>query len=50
MGLTGGPDRWLKVNLDLGQSPVTFAGQARMVASKTTGVPFFGRVTGFIVN
>jgi transcriptional regulator with XRE-family HTH domain len=50
MALTGGPDRWLRINLDLDQSPLTFVGQARKVANKTKGVPFFGRVTGFVVN
>ena len=52
MSLTGGPDRWLKINLDLDldQSPLTFIGQARRVANETMSVPFFGRVTGFVIN
>jgi hypothetical protein len=50
MGLTGGPDRWLRINLDLDRPPLTFVGQAHEVASKTKSVPFFGRVTGFVVN
>jgi hypothetical protein len=48
MGLTGGPDRWLKINL--AQSPLTFVGLAQRVTRKTVGLPFFGRVTSFVVN
>ena len=50
MGLTGGPDRWLKIHLDVDESTLTFAGQARRIANKTTSVAFFGKVTGFVVN
>jgi hypothetical protein len=50
MGLTGGPDRWLRIILDLDQSSLTFARQAGAIASKTEGVPFFGKVTGFVVS
>ena len=50
MGLTGGPDRWLKIHLDVDELTLTFAGQARRIANKTTSVAFFGKVTGFVVN
>jgi hypothetical protein len=49
-GLTGGPERWLKISLDLSQPPVTFAAQACAVAKESPWVPFHGRPTGFIVN
>jgi len=49
-GLTGGPDRWLKIRLDLSQPPVTFAIQAHAAAKTTPIVPFHGPTTGFIVN
>lgn len=48
--MTGGPERWLKIPLDLSQPPVTYAVQAREFVSKTPFVPFFGKTTGFIVN
>jgi hypothetical protein len=49
-GITGGPERWLKIPLDLSQPPVTYAVQAREFVAKTPEVPFFGKTTGFIVN
>jgi hypothetical protein len=49
-GLTGGPERWRKIRLDLSQLPVTFAGQAHAAVKKTPIVPFHGPTTGFIVN
>jgi hypothetical protein len=49
-GLTGGPERWLKIPLDLSQPPVTYALQAHDFVKKTPEVPFFGKTTGFIVN
>jgi hypothetical protein len=49
-GVTGGPERWLKIPLDLSQPPVTYAVQAHEVVAKTPFVPFFGKTTGFIVN
>jgi hypothetical protein len=49
-GLTGGPERWLKIPLDLSQPPVTFAAQAHAVVKKTPNVPWHGATTGFIVN
>ena len=49
-GLTGGPERWLKIPLDLSQPPVTYALQAHEFVAKTPFVPYHGRTTGFIVN
>jgi hypothetical protein len=49
-GITGGPERWLKIPLDLSQPPVTYAVQAHEFVKKTPFVPFFGPTTGFIVN
>jgi len=49
-GMTGGPERWLKMPLDLSQPPVTYAVQAHEFVAKTPFVPFFGKTTGFIVN
>ena len=49
-GLTGGPERWLKVPLELSQPAVTYAVQADEFVAKTPFVPYHGRTTGFIVN
>ena len=49
-GMTGGPERWLKISLDVWQPPVTYAVQAHEFVAKTPEVPFFGKTTGFIVN
>jgi hypothetical protein len=49
-GITGGPERWLKIPLDLSQPPVTYAVQAHEFVAKTPLVPFFGKTTGYIVN
>jgi hypothetical protein len=49
-GITGGPERWLRIPLDLAQPPVTFAAQALAVVKKTPVVPFFGPTTGFIIS
>lgn len=49
-GMTGGPQRWLRIPLDLIQPPVTFAAQALEVGSKTPEVRFFGPTTGFIIS
>jgi hypothetical protein len=49
-GMTGGPERWLKIPLDLSQPPVTYALQAHEFVKKTPFVPYHGRTTGFIVN
>lgn len=49
-GLSGGPDRWLKIRLDLSRPPLTFAAQARQVVKNTPSVAFHGRTTGFIIN
>jgi hypothetical protein len=49
-GMTGGPERWLKIPLDLSQPPVTYAVQAHEFVAKTPFVPFFGKTTGFVVN
>lgn len=49
-GLTGGPDRWLKIPLDHSQPLESYAGQALSVVRRTPVVQFFGPTTGFIVN
>jgi hypothetical protein len=49
-GITGGPERWLKIPLDFSQPPVTYAVQAHEFVAKTPFVPYHGRTTGFIVN
>jgi hypothetical protein len=49
-GVTGGAERWLKIPLDISQSPVTYAEQALAVVRETPTVQFFGLTTGFIVN
>jgi hypothetical protein len=49
-GVTGGPERWLKIPLDLSRPPLSYAVQARSVVRETPVVPFFGFTTGFIVN
>ncbi len=49
-GITGGPERWLRIPLDLTQPPVTFAAQALAVVKKTPEVPFFGPTTGFTIS
>ncbi len=49
-GITGGPERWLRIPLDLAQPPVTFASQALAVVEKTPVVPFFGPTTGFVIS
>lgn len=48
--VTGGPERWRKIPLDLLQPPVTFAVQAHAVVQKTPLVQFHGPTTGFVVN
>jgi hypothetical protein len=48
--VTGGPDRWLRIALDLTQPPLSYANQALVVARGTKEVPFFGAVTGVTVN
>ena len=50
VAVTGGPDRWLRIALDLTQPPLSYANQALVVARRTKEVPFFGAVTGVIVN
>src|SRR5262245_41795535 len=49
-GVTGGAERWLKIPLDISQSPVTYAEQALAVVRETPTVQFFGPTTGFVVN
>ena len=49
-GLSGGADRWLRIQLALSQSPVTFAAQALTVVRRTPFVQFFGATTGFVVD
>ncbi len=49
-GITGGPERWLKILLDSSRPAVTFAEQALAVVRKTPTITFFGPTIGFIVN
>jgi hypothetical protein len=49
-GLSGGPERWLKISLDYSRPPLTYAAQALAIVRKTPVVHFFGPTTGFIVN
>lgn len=49
-GLTGGPERWLKIPLDLSQPAVTYAVQAHEFVAKMPFVPYHGRTTGYVVN
>ncbi len=49
-GLTGGPERWLKIPLDLSQPAVTYAVQAHEFVAKMPFVPCHGRTTGYVVN
>jgi hypothetical protein len=49
-GITGGPERWLKIPIDASRPPLSYAAQALAVVCKTPEVKFFGPVTGFIVN
>lgn len=48
--LTGGVRRWLRIPLDAGRPPLTYAGQVLAVARRTAVVPFFGPITGFAVS
>lgn len=48
--ITGAPERWLRIALDLTQPPITFAAQALAVVEKTPVVPFFGPTTGFVIS
>ena len=48
--VTGGPDKYLMISLDVKQHPVTYANQAAKIARRTERVRFFGRPIGFIVN
>lgn len=49
-GITGGPDRWLKIPLDLSQPAESYVQQALSIVRRTPVVQFFGPTTGFIVN
>jgi hypothetical protein len=49
-GLTGGPERWRRIPLDLSQPAVTFVRQALIVVRKTPVGPFYGPTIGFVVN
>jgi hypothetical protein len=47
---SGGPDRWLKIALDLTKQPVTFASQALVQAKLKKDTAYFGKIIGVIVN
>ncbi len=49
-GMTGGPQRWLGIPLDLSKEPETFVTQALTYARQKPDVPFFGETLGFWVN
>ncbi len=48
--ISGGPERWLKIPLDLTQPPLTFLYQALGQAKTKKAVPFFDKVIGVIIN
>ena len=48
--VTGVSNRWLKIAIDLTQPPLSYVNQALVAARRTREVPFFGAVTGVIVN
>jgi hypothetical protein len=48
--LTGGPDRWLRITFDTTRPPLTFAQQALAEVRREAAIPFYGSVTGAIVN
>jgi hypothetical protein len=48
--MSGGSERWLKIRLDLSQSPAAFARQAMAALHKSAVVPFHGLATGFVIN
>lgn len=49
-GMTGGPERWLRIPLDLTQPPLSYVQQAVQCVKKTPIIPFFGAVQGFVIN
>lgn len=49
-GLAGGPERWLRIELDSSQPPLTFVRQALAAARVNSTVPFFGRTRGVAIN
>lgn len=49
-GLCGGPEKFLRIELDLSQSSITFARQAVEFAKQNPTVLFFGKVQALIVN
>jgi hypothetical protein len=49
-GLSGGAERWLKIDLDLTEPPDSYARQALSVVGRRPFIPFFGATTGFVVN
>ncbi len=49
-GLCGGPEKFLRIELDLSQSSITFVRQAVEFAKQNPTVPFFGKVQALIVN
>lgn len=49
-GFSGGPERWLRIKLDLTQPPVTFAPQALTQARSKREIRFFGKIVGFVIN
>jgi hypothetical protein len=48
--MTGGPERWLRIQLDVSQLPSTFVTQALLVARENPTVRFHGALTGFAIN
>jgi hypothetical protein len=49
-GLTGGPEKWLRIELDLSQSPITYVQQAINHGRQNPVIPFFGRVREMVIN
>lgn len=48
--MTGGPERWLRIPLDLNQPPLNYVQQAVQSVQETPKIPFFGAVQGFVIN
>jgi hypothetical protein len=49
-GMAGGPERFLKIELDLRRPPLTFSVQARVAAKRVRYAGFYGAIVGFVVN
>jgi hypothetical protein len=48
--ISGGPQRYLKIHLDLEQPTHTFARQCQGIINRTAYIRFYGRPMGYIIN